>query len=149
MIRDNEWRKFHLVGFKKFNLQSAQQFSNKAMHFGLGAHDQGARGDGETRLWPEYWIPFQCLRLFPFHETTNSCFIYLKGIFGKKQTCNDAKYLKQLNKSFWYLFKNILLWIVFVELLVYCWNGYQFLMTYVSPCLGDINYNKKRGRYIH
>ena len=102
------------------------------MHFGLGAHDQGVRGDGETRLWPEYWIPFQCLRLFPFHETTNSCFTYLKGIFGKKQTCNDAKYLKQLNKSFWYLFKNIWLWIFFVELLVYCWNGYQFLLTYVS-----------------
>ena len=35
---------------KKFKQQSAHQFSNKAMHFELGAHDQGARGDGETRL---------------------------------------------------------------------------------------------------
>ena len=140
MIRDNEWRKFHLVGFKKFNQESAQQFSNKAMHFGLGAHDRGVRGDGETRLWQEYWIPCQCLRLFPFHESTNSCFFIWKGFLVKKQTCNDAKYLKQLNKSFWYLFKNIWLLIFFVELLVYCWNGYQFLLTYVSPYLADIKY---------
>lgn len=29
-----------------------------------------------------------------------------------------------------------------MELLVYCWNGYQFLLTYVSPYLAVIKYIK-------